>query len=153
MVEVHKVHNKDNPVHKFYFDIELDRWTACEKNNIGTSALVFDMSFIKDKKHDFAITFDNNLDPNNKTASNKDIPMHSDRLKLDLWVLWHAWFNWIDHRDENDGWNQGRKRIRQGVLRTWVGFQYVLKAILRAKDSQNTKTVLDHNPGICTVRE
>ncbi len=63
------------------------------------------MSIKKDQESDPAVTFNNHIDSDHKTAGYKDLPMHSDRFELNLWVLWYAWLDWADHYHENDGWD------------------------------------------------
>lgn len=60
--------------------------------------------------------------------------MHSNWIKLNLWLLRHARFDRLDNNHENDGWYQSIKRVRKIILRTLISFQYVLKALLGTKN-------------------
>lgn len=79
--------------------------------------------------------------------------MHPNRIQPNLWILRPAGLYRTDHNNENDGRHKGIKIIRQIVLVTRVSLQHVIKALSGTEDSKKLETVLNHNSGICSVRE
>jgi len=147
------MHHQNHSLPEFDLNSQRNRRATGPQDHPRTATLVSDLPLSQNQKPDSPVAFDHDNHFDNKTASSQDFPVHSDRIQLDLRVLWLARFNWVDYSHENDGRDQGCERIGQRVWGTIGSLQHVGETLPVTENRQDSKTVFNHDSSIRSMCE